>query len=95
MTSGWGAGSGEVAGTGDGVTRPVRWAVVGGGMLGAVAAYRLRRAGAEVVLLESAPSLGGLTSAWQLPVPDGAPVTWDRFYHVILGGDRRVHAHAP
>jgi protoporphyrinogen oxidase len=61
-------------------------------MLGAAAARRLRTAGAEVVLYEAAPSLGGLTSAWQLPVPDGDPVTWDRFYHVILGNDRRVLA---
>jgi protoporphyrinogen oxidase len=59
-------------------------------MLGAAAARRLRAAGAEVVLYEAAPTLGGLTSAWQLPVPGGDPVTWDRFYHVILGNDRRV-----
>ncbi len=70
----------------------VRWAVVGGGMLGAAAARRLRATGAEVVLYEAAPTLGGLASAWQLPGPDGRPVTWDRFYHVILGNDRRVLA---
>jgi protoporphyrinogen oxidase len=73
-------------------TARTRWAVVGGGMLGAAAARRLRAGGAEVVLYEAAPALGGLTSAWQLPVPDGPPVTWDRFYHVILGSDRRVLA---
>jgi protoporphyrinogen oxidase len=67
-----------------------RWAVVGGGMLGAAAARRLRATGADVVLYEAAPTLGGLASAWQLPVPDGEPVTWDRFYHVIVGTDRRV-----
>ncbi|MGQ0576672.1 MAG: FAD-dependent oxidoreductase [Pseudonocardia sp.] len=72
--------------------RAQRWAVVGGGMLGGVAARRLRAAGAEVVLHESAPTLGGLASAWRLPVPGGEPVTWDRFYHVILGDDRRVLA---
>jgi len=71
-------------------TRATRWAVVGGGMLGAAAARRLRAEGADVVLMESAPSLGGLASAWQLPVPDGDPVVWDRFYHVILGTDKRV-----
>lgn len=69
---------------------PLRWAVVGGGMLGAAAARRLRAEGAEVVLHEAAPSLGGLASAWQLPLPDAAPVTWDRFYHVVLANDRRV-----
>lgn len=76
-----------------GGSRPARWAVVGGGMLGAAAARRLRATGAEVVLYESAPNLGGLASAWQLtPADGGAPVTWDRFYHVILGADRRVLA---
>jgi protoporphyrinogen oxidase len=69
---------------------PLRWAVVGGGMLGAAAARRLRAGGADVVLYETAPSLGGLASAWQLPVPGADPVTWDRFYHVVLGNDRRV-----
>jgi protoporphyrinogen oxidase len=58
-------------------------------MLGAIAARRLRAAGAEVVLFEAAPSLGGLASAWSLPVGDDT-VVWDRFYHVILGNDRRV-----
>jgi protoporphyrinogen oxidase len=63
---------------------------VGGGVLGAAAARRLRATGAEVVLYESAPSLGGLASAWQLPVPGADALTWDRFYHVILGTDERV-----
>lgn len=72
------------------MSRPARWAVVGGGMLGAAAARRLRASGADVVLYESAPSLGGLASAWRLPVPGADPVTWDRFYHVILGTDSRV-----
>lgn len=70
--------------------RPPRWAVVGGGMLGAAAARRLRATGAEVVLYEAAPTLGGLASAWQLPAPGRDPITWDRFYHVILGSDARV-----
>lgn len=74
-----------------GARRP-RWAVVGGGLLGAAAARRLRASGAEVVVFESAPSLGGLASAWELPVDAGPPVHWDRFYHVILGTDRRVLA---
>lgn len=72
--------------------RPARWAVVGGGMLGAAAARRLRAAGAEVVLYESAAALGGLTAAWQIPIEGQSPVAWDRFYHVILGTDRRVVA---
>jgi protoporphyrinogen oxidase len=74
----------------DGTTRCPRWAVVGGGMLGAAAARRLRATGADVVLYEAADAIGGLTSTWQLAVPGEAPVAWDRFYHVILGTDRRV-----
>jgi protoporphyrinogen oxidase len=61
-------------------------------MLGAAAARALAADGGSVVLYESAPALGGLTSAWRLEVPDGTSVTWDRFYHVIVGNDRRVLA---
>jgi protoporphyrinogen oxidase len=72
--------------------RGTRWAVVGGGMLGAAAARALAADGGSVVLYESAPALGGLTSAWRLAVSDDTSVTWDRFYHVIVGNDRRVLA---
>ena len=65
--------------------------VVGGGMLGAAIAEGLADAGRSVVLVEAAPSLGGLASAWTMDTPAG-PVTWDRFYHVVLGQDRRVVA---
>ncbi len=61
-------------------------------MLGAAAARRLRADGAQVTLFEAAPALGGLTSSCTWDVPDGPPVRWDRFYHVILGSDRRVLA---
>ncbi|SDO37981.1 Protoporphyrinogen oxidase [Klenkia soli] len=70
---------------------PTRTVVVGGGMLGASVAGALAAAGREVTLLEAAPSLGGLASAWQLATPDG-PVVWDRFYHVVLEQDTRVRA---
>ena len=59
-----------------------RWAVLGGGMLGMTLALRLAQAGKRVTLVEAAPSLGGLTSAWQL-----GGVTWDRYYHVTLLSD--------
>ncbi len=70
-----------------------RVVVIGGGMLGAAVADRLcaTEPGTEVVLLEAAPSLGGLTSAWTIETAEGG-VTWDRFYHVVLGQDRRVIA---
>lgn len=68
-------------------TAPVRWGVVGGGMLGATLALRLAARGARVTLLEAAPTLGGLASAWQL-----GDFVWDRHYHVILGSDGRLRA---
>jgi protoporphyrinogen oxidase len=61
---------------------PKRWAVVGGGMLGLTLAHRLVQRGVDVTLLEAAPTLGGLTSAWTL-----GDATWDRFYHVTLLSD--------
>lgn len=59
-------------------------------MLGAAAAHRLVADGASVVLYEASPELGGLASAWSLRVPGRPPVIWDRFYHVVVGGDRRL-----
>ena len=63
------------------------WAIVGGGMLGLTLAYRLRQAGQRVTVLEAAPSLGGLASAWQV-----GDVVWDRSYHVIMLSDARLRA---
>ncbi|MCU0527536.1 MAG: NAD(P)/FAD-dependent oxidoreductase [Elainella sp. Prado103] len=58
------------------------WAIVGGGILGMVLAHRLVQQGQQVTLLESAPELGGLASAWTL-----ADLVWDRHYHVTLLSD--------
>lgn len=66
---------------------PQSWAVVGGGMLGLATAWRLAERGQKVTLLEAAPELGGLTSAWKL-----GDTTWDRFYHVTLLSDTRLRA---
>lgn len=63
------------------------WAVVGGGMLGMTLAHRLAQRGQRVTLLEAAPTLGGLASAWRL-----GDVTWDRFYHVTLLSDTHLRA---
>lgn len=59
-----------------------KWAVVGGGMLGLSLARRLRAQGRDVTLIESAPFLGGLASAWRL-----GDIVWDRHYHVTLLSD--------
>ncbi len=63
----------------------LRWAVVGGGMLGLTLAHRLQQAGQHVTLLEAAPEVGGLAGAWQI-----GDVTWDRHYHVTLLSDLRL-----
>src|SRR2546425_1191683 len=65
--------------------RPLRWGVLGGGILGMTLALRLRQAGHNVALCEAADQLGGLASAWQL-----GDVTWDRHYHVILLSDSHL-----
>jgi protoporphyrinogen oxidase len=64
------------------MARRTRWAVLGGGFLGMTLAHRLAQHGEDVTLVEAAPALGGLASAWQL-----GDVTWDRHYHVTLLSD--------
>jgi protoporphyrinogen oxidase len=61
------------------------WGIIGGGMLGLTLAHRLRQRGHTVSVLEAAPHLGGLASAWRL-----GDITWDRHYHVILLSDSRL-----
>src|SRR5581483_10086961 len=47
-------------------------------------AHRIRQAepGLSITVYESAPSVGGLASAWSV-----GPVQWDRYYHVTLTSD--------
>jgi protoporphyrinogen oxidase len=61
--------------------------IVGGGILGMTAAYRLAQAGVKVALFERAPDLGGLVGSFDF---GGRRV--DRFYHVVLPTDHRVLA---
>ncbi len=56
--------------------------VIGGGPAGLKAAHQLRKTGAEVTLLESAPVLGGLASSF-----DVQGVRIERYYHFICRGD--------
>ncbi len=67
--------------------RQERWAIIGGGFLGMTLALRLAQQGKAVTLVEAAPSLGGLASAWQL-----GDVVWDRHYHVTLSSDSHLRA---
>ncbi len=59
--------------------------IVGGGILGLGAAYRLAQAGVRVALYERSPDLGGLVGSFDL---GGRRA--DRFYHVVLPTDHRV-----
>jgi protoporphyrinogen oxidase len=56
-------------------------------MLGLATAWRLAECGEKVTVLEAAPELGGLTSAWTL-----GDTSWDRFYHVTLLSDTHLRA---
>lgn len=60
-------------------------AIVGAGILGLAAGYRLARQGVHVAVYEASPQLGGLVGTFDL---DGRQV--DRFYHVVLPTDDRV-----
>jgi protoporphyrinogen oxidase len=64
-----------------------RVGIVGGGILGLTAAYRLAQTGVQVTLYERAHDLGGLVGSFDF---GGYPV--DRFYHVVLPTDDRVRA---
>jgi protoporphyrinogen oxidase len=61
--------------------------IVGGGILGLTAAYRLLQQGVHVTLFERSNDLGGLVGSFDF---DGYPT--DRFYHVILPTDDRVRS---
>ena len=67
--------------------KPPRAIVIGGGPAGLKAAHELVKAGAEVTLLESAPVLGGLASAF-----DVQGVRIERYYHFICRGDDHLVA---
>ncbi len=66
----------------DSAPTTAHWLVVGGGVMGLQVADDLLGKNQRVTLVEAAPNIGGLASAWQL-----GPVTWDRFYHVTLMSD--------
>lgn len=59
--------------------------IVGGGILGLTAAYRLLQQGVDVTLYERSHDLGGLVGSFDF---EGRSA--DRFYHVVLPTDDRV-----
>jgi protoporphyrinogen oxidase len=70
-----------------GVRRPLRVAVIGGGIGGIASAYFLAKAGHRPVVLESSGQLGGLGTHFE-----HHGVTMDRYYHVILDSDAELIA---
>ncbi len=62
-------------------------AIVGAGITGLAAAYDLTKFGHQVVILESAPQVGGLASGFKA---DGWDWTLERFYHHWFASDRHV-----
>ncbi|MEI2617925.1 MAG: NAD(P)/FAD-dependent oxidoreductase [Thermomicrobiales bacterium] len=63
-----------------------RTAVIGGGIAGLTAAYRLARQGHRVTLWEQDEQLGGLAAAFELP--SGAEI--EKFYHHLFMSDRAI-----
>ena len=63
----------------------MRAAVVGGGVAGLTAAYRLLQAGHEVALFEAGPELGGLVRTFETP---GDPL--ECFYHHLFSTDTTI-----
>lgn len=63
----------------------MRAAVIGGGVAGLMAAYRLVQAGHEVALFEAGPQLGGLVRTFQTP---GDPL--ECFYHHLFTTDTTI-----
>jgi protoporphyrinogen oxidase len=56
--------------------------IIGGGITGLTAAYKLGQQGVDVTIVEAAPDLGGLNRSF-----DFGSFLWDKFYHCILTSD--------
>ena len=72
---------------GDTAVAPLRIGVIGGGIAGLTAAYRLTRAGHDVILWEQGPRLGGQAAAFPIL---GTAIEY--FYHHLFMSDRDIVA---
>src|SRR5579859_65493 len=69
-------------------TKRLDYAVLGGGALGLMAAYRLAQAGQSVMVFEREPLAGGLAAG--LHVNDDPDMWLEKFYHHIFRSDKFV-----
>jgi protoporphyrinogen oxidase len=65
----------------------MKFAVVGGGILGLTLGYRLAGLGHQIDVIEGEPRIGGLAGP-----QDYGSFVWDRFYHCILPQDAHLIA---
>src|SRR5712664_3302047 len=63
----------------------MEYAVLGGGALGLMTAYRLTQAGQSVMLFEQEEITGGLASGFQI-----GDIWLDKFYHHIFRSDKLI-----
>jgi protoporphyrinogen oxidase len=63
----------------------MRVGIIGGGITGLTAAYRLESAGIKTTIIEAASDLGGLCRSYNF-----GPFHWDKFYHCILTSDSHL-----
>ncbi|MCH8921346.1 MAG: FAD-dependent oxidoreductase, partial [Chloroflexi bacterium] len=66
--------------------------IIGGGVAGLTAAYRLLQKGHRVQLFEASPSLGGLVRTFEIPAgggsaPEGGGEPIECFYHHLFTTD--------
>src|SRR5450631_3028152 len=64
----------------------MEYAVLGGGALGLLTAYRLAQAGQSVIVFEQEKIAGGLASGFQ--VEDGSDIWLEKFYHHLFRTDK-------
>ncbi|VVB97276.1 Flavin containing amine oxidoreductase [uncultured archaeon] len=63
--------------------------IIGGGLAGLAAAYKLP-AGEEVVVIEKEPQVGGMASSYSIKAPNTGSYHIEKYYHHIFAGDKEL-----
>ncbi len=63
--------------------------IIGGGLAGLAAAYKLP-VGEEVVIIEKEPTVGGMASSYSIKSPDSISYHIEEYYHHIFAGDEEL-----